>query len=122
MDVFNKMDSEGCLRQINKSVEAMQKAMKNLTKNATQISLNHVVNEGNKGGDFINIKNVEEGSVYLKVGNCCVCTIDSVVPVEFLSMLLTREVLEYGSIEGVIDSFTWPDKFKEELKSKVKVI
>jgi hypothetical protein len=116
------MDSEGCLRQINKSVEAMQKAMKNLTKNATQISLNHVVNEGNKGGDFINIKNVEEGSVYLKVGNCCVCTIDSVVPVEFLSMLLTREVLEYGSIEGVIDSFTWPDKFKEELKSKVKVI
>ena len=83
-------------------------------------TMNKIFAEGNKGGDFIEITCLENDRVYLRVGSCCVTTIDSVVPVEFLTGVLTEVMLEHdNNIYSVIDSFGWSQEYKDELKEKV---
>lgn len=83
-------------------------------------TMNKIFAEGNKGGDFIEMTLLENGRVYLRVGSCCVTTIDSVVPVEFLTGVLTEAMLSNGnSIHTVIDSLIWSQEYKDELKEKV---
>lgn len=77
--------------------------------------------EGNNGGDFIQITDLKDGTIQLKSGNCCVKSIDAIVPVEFLSAILADTMIKHSyDINAVIDSFGWAEDFKTELKSKVK--
>lgn len=77
--------------------------------------------EGNNGGDFVRIENLEDGIVHLSVGSCCVITMDKVVPVEFITGILTQKMLEHnGDINSIIDSFGWDQNYKDELKKKVR--
>jgi len=73
----------------------------------------------NNGGDFIEIVEVEQGIIHLRVGSCCVMEIDSFVPVEFLTGVIHNAMMEYGDIYKIIDSFGWEDVYRAELKSRV---
>lgn len=77
--------------------------------------------EGNNGGDFIRIDNLEEGVIHLSAGSSCVMIINKVVPVEFITGILQNVMLEHNfNIDSVIDSFRWDNNFKNELKNKVR--
>lgn len=77
--------------------------------------------DGNKGGDILTIHDNCDGTLYLWSGHCCVVTINKIVPVEFVTALLSQVMLEYGNdINSIIDSFDWGEKFKAELKTKVR--
>jgi len=77
--------------------------------------------EGNKGGDFIEMRNLFDGRIALRVGHCCVMSIEKVVPVEFLTAVITDTLLKNNmDVLKVIDNFHWSKEFNEELKSKVR--
>lgn len=79
--------------------------------------------EGNNGGDFIKIEHLEDGRLYLSVGSCCVMVLDNIVPVEFLTGVLDKVMLEHnGDINSVVDSFGWNQSYKDELKKKISKI
>lgn len=76
--------------------------------------------EGNNGGDFIEIENLSDGKIRLKSGSCCVMSIDSIVPVEFLSAILMEKMTQNNmDIKAIINGFEWGKEFKETLISKV---
>lgn len=75
--------------------------------------------EGNNGGDNISIVLLDDDRVILKVGHCCVYTIDHIVPVEFLTAALTRAVDHEGGIAGFIESIGWNTYYTRRLIGKV---
>jgi len=75
--------------------------------------------EGNGGGDEIQIKNLGDGRLHLKVGHSCVYTIDAIVPVEFVTTALTRIVDDFNGINGFIKQLDWRDEFKRQLLEAV---
>ena len=76
---------------------------------------------GNNGADILDISNLEEGMVYLGVGSCCVMTLEKAVPVEFVTGLISKAMLDHnGDINSIIDSFGWEQSYKDELKEKVR--
>ena len=76
---------------------------------------------GNNGGDILEIFDNCDGTINLRSGSCCVTSIDKTVPVEFLTAIISRIMIEYnGDINLIIDSFGWDNEFKSELKAKVK--
>lgn len=82
---------------------------------------NHICIEGNNGGDFIAITDLGDGRIILESGSSCVRTIDAIVPVEFITAILSEAIIKYdGNINAVIDSFGWSQGFKDQLKTKVK--
>jgi len=52
---------------------------------------------GNKGGDYITITQTkaqaQRSCFFIEVGHCCVVTLRAVVPVEFLTSLITKFML-----------------------------
>ena len=77
--------------------------------------------EGNNGGDFIQLENLEDGMVHLKVGSSCVLLIEKAVPVEFLTGIIQNAIFEHnGNINEIVDSFGWDKVFKNDLKKKVR--
>lgn len=83
----------------------------------------YVFADGNNGGDYVKIIDLEDGTVILESGSCCVNSISAIVPVEFLSAILSKTMMEHNQdIESVIDSFEWSKEFKAELKAKVKEV
>jgi hypothetical protein len=79
--------------------------------------------EGNNGGDFIQLENLEDGMVHLRVGSCCVPLIEKAVPVEFLTGIIQNAMFEHnGNIDEIIDSFGWNQSYKDALKKKVRKV
>lgn len=75
---------------------------------------------GNKGGDLLEIFDNCDGTIHLWSGHCCVGTINKIVPVEFLTAILSQVMLQHNNdVNSVIDSFNWSEDFKTELKKKV---
>lgn len=81
--------------------------------------------EGNHGGDIFGLTITDDtyknGTVELKVGHCCVYTIEATVPVEFLTAVLSTAVTIAGGIESVIRELGWPEQFTNELLAKVEM-
>lgn len=75
--------------------------------------------EGNNGGDNIQIKNLDDEKLRLKIGHCCTYSIDAVVPVEFVTAALTKAVDDAGSVEEFIKQLNWSKEYKERLLAKV---
>ena len=81
----------------------------------------YVFAEGNNGGDFIRLENLEDGMVHLRVGSCCVLLIERAVPVEFLTGIIQNAIFEHnGNTDEIIDSFGWNQSYKDELKKKIR--
>ena len=78
--------------------------------------------EGNKGGDFVEIQTIKDDRIYIKSGCSCVMSIDSVVPNEFLSILISDCMLKYGSVENFIEQSNYDKEYKDELIAKIGVI
>lgn len=77
--------------------------------------------EGNNGGDVIEIEEKEDGLIRISSASCCVYNINAIVPVEFLTAIISDKMLKHnGDINAVIDSFSWNMEYKDVLKSKVK--
>lgn len=111
----------GKLNKLKKGINCMNKRLikKKLKKKEQFEGFIHA--EGNNGGDFIEIEDLNDGTVSLKVGHCCVMSVDTIVPVEFLTHIITWKMLEYNNdINKLIDSFEWNKDYKDKLKSKVK--
>ena len=76
---------------------------------------------GNNGGDLLELYDNLDGTLYLKSGHCCVMTIEKIVPIEFITALLSKVMLEHNNdINSIIDSFGWKQSYKDELKKKVR--
>lgn len=76
--------------------------------------------EGNNGGDYLEIKPLGGNLVRLEVGHCCVVTIEHIVPVEFITAVLTEAVLKHESIQAAIKATEWPKDFTEQLAAQVQ--
>ena len=75
---------------------------------------------GNNGGDVLRLRKLKDDTIFLYSGHCCVQSIGAIVPVEFLTAIISDVMLKHDNdIYAVIDSFGWSKEFKDELKSKV---
>ncbi len=100
-----------------KAFEDLKKRMKQRVKN----QVIKISTSGNKGGDILDIVLRDNELLHIRSGHCCVMTIDKVVPVEFMTALLSKVMLENDNDIGkIIDSFDWSQEYKDELKKKVK--
>ena len=76
--------------------------------------------EGNNGADYIKIQELADGQLALEVGHCCVITLKHIIPVEWLSAVLSEAVIDTnGDIGQCLDVINWPDDFKQELKRRI---
>lgn len=75
--------------------------------------------EGNHGGDFVSLIPLKNDRVYLRSGSGCVVSVDSIVPNEFLSLLISDCILQYGSVAEYLKAINYGDIYKKELISKV---
>lgn len=76
--------------------------------------------EGNNGGDVLEIVVLPDGRLHLAVGHCCVREINHVVPVEFVTALLTQVILDKGGVEEAMRSVSWPAAYIDELVAKIE--
>jgi len=72
--------------------------------------------EGNNGGDYVCITPQADNTVHLEIGHCCVVTVDMIIPVEFLTKIIT---------DGIANGFKnhveyWGDDFGTKLLKQVK--
>lgn len=81
--------------------------------------------EGNKGGDYLKITPLEGNLLRLEVGNCCVITVRHIVPVEFLTILLTEATM-YKDIKEIITEYWGKNpanaEFAKSLAEQVKPV
>lgn len=76
--------------------------------------------EGNKGGDTLDIEALEDGRLKLVVGHCCVREIRHIVPVEFMTALLTRAVLDAGGVVEAMKKVGWDQEYTESLVAQIE--
>ena len=66
-------------------------------------------------------KEFDTDSLDLYVGHNCVSVLHQIVPVEFVTALVSKVMLDYnGNLNAIIDEFDWDDEFKSQLKARVK--
>lgn len=75
--------------------------------------------KGNKGGDFVHFVPMKDNRVYILSGCSCVISLNAIVPNEFLSILIEKCILKYGSVENFIMSTTYDETYKRDLISKI---
>jgi len=78
--------------------------------------------EGNKGGDYITIREITSSMMHIEIGHCCVVVLDKVVPVEVLTSVLSGVLLDAAPKTGdnVVEKLlykwsNWDDEFKKLL-------
>lgn len=76
--------------------------------------------DGNNGGDIIRIHDNKDGTLHIWNGSCCVLGMNMIVPVEFLTGLIQKSLIEQGGVKGVIEQFNWDREFKDTLIKKVR--
>jgi hypothetical protein len=82
-----------------------------------QISL-----EGNNGGDILNIKILSDDRIGLAVGHCCVMVINHIVPVEFITAILSKAVIDAGGVAEAMKLVGWSQEYINELVSQTERI
>jgi len=89
-----------------------------MCKSKTWKTVNYFYAEGNNGGDHIIIEETDEpGMVKLEIGNCYVTMINALVPVEFITAVLTQ-----ATHAGLQESMrvAWPTEYGKILADKIK--
>ena len=85
-----------------------------------QMNPNRFYIEGNNGGDYLVIEPLPDGRIHLEVGHCCVIGIDHIVPVEFITSVLSAAVIEHGSVKAVMESMRWDRDYIEQLVAQIE--
>lgn len=78
--------------------------------------------EGNGGGDTLDIKALDDGRVELIIGHCCVREIRHIVPVEFITAVLTKAVLSAGGVIEAMQSIGWDQDYTDKLVAKIESV
>lgn len=85
--------------------------------------------EGNKGGDYVRLFQTPEqeknDTIELEIGHCCTIPFHAVVPVEFLTTLITHFMFNADGNKDLVENMRelfadWSKDFKEQLLAKVK--
>lgn len=76
--------------------------------------------EGNNGGDILEMEFFDDSTIRLKVVHCCVYTINHIVPVEFLTAVLTKAVVDAGGVIEAMNAVNWPPEYLAELIAKIE--
>ena len=74
--------------------------------------------EGNNGGDYLRLESLDDGTVRVDCGHCCVPMFDAVVPVELLTTLIAQAVLEHPHPKDLMEHL-WPGEHGRVLAEKV---
>lgn len=75
--------------------------------------------EGNNGGDYFEIEPIKDNLVRLRIGHCCVVSIDHIVPVEFITATLTESILRHDTVQDAIRAIAWSEDFTNKLADQV---
>ena len=72
--------------------------------------------EGNSGANYIDIEKIDDNRIRLKVGDCCVHTIDVIITAEVFSNFLTQMVLQSNTnlIEVAKGVLSWDKETNEK--------
>lgn len=76
---------------------------------------------GNNGGDYIKFHSSSDeydNIVHLEVGHCCVVTVNTKIPVEILTSLLSTAINGSKLVDPSV--LEWPAKYNEELLTQMK--
>lgn len=76
-----------------------------------------IYSEGNNGGDFFELEEVEPGMIKIKSGSCCVYNHDGIYPTEYVTKLLEYAFQE---LKPEIIFQGWRRDYVEELIGKIK--
>lgn len=82
--------------------------------------------EGNNGADYIKIEIIDDDTIELTVGLCCVVVVHCIVPNEFLTNVLGNLFIEYGFdpkevfLKSIFRENYCLDDYIKELLSKIK--
>lgn len=76
-----------------------------------------IYSEGNNGGDFFEIEELEPGLIRIRSGSCCVYNHSGVFPTEYLTGLLEYASMEL-SLEKIFEG--WDKEYIKELMGKIK--
>ena len=75
--------------------------------------------QGNNGGDFIEIKQIDDDKIHIFSGSSCVISINATVPIEFITKVVEKAMLDNNfDVKKIIDTFGWDKTYLEKLKSK----
>jgi len=92
-----------------------------------KIQVHDLYLEGNHGGDFLSIKDVDEkgeplpeGMINVQVGSCCVHIFHAIMPVDVLVAFIT-EGSDYGKIQQSINRH-WRSPYAEEMMEQVRYV
>ena len=78
--------------------------------------------EGNNGGDILEITKLDAGLLLLKLGHNCVFSINHIVPVEFITAILAKAVLDADGVENAMKTADWPDGYLDKLVAKIQKV
>lgn len=80
------------------------------------MNMNRIYIEGNNGGNYIDIEKIDDNRISLKVGDCCVNTIDVIITAEALSNFLTNIFLKENRpfLDIVFSYMAWDSETNEE--------
>lgn len=77
---------------------------------------------GNNGGDLVELIPMKNDRVCIRSGCSCVMTFEGIVPNEFLSILIEKCILEYGSVPNFLQNTGYDEDYKQGLIQKVQSI
>lgn len=75
--------------------------------------------EGNNGGDYLELRPLPDGRVYMELGHCCVKLVSHTVPVEFITGVLGKLLVPL-SVEDAMRGVDWPKDFIDKLVAQIE--
>lgn len=84
--------------------------------------MNSIYIEGNRGGNYVDIEKLDDNRIRLKIGDCCVHTIDVIITAEVFSNFLTQMILQSNTnlIEVAKEFLAWDEETNEEFLHNCK--
>jgi serine/threonine protein phosphatase PrpC len=105
------------LTPLEKSLKKEIKALKRQLKKRDQIFV-----EGNKGANCLHIKKLDDNRIHLKVGDCCIYTIDCEITAEAFTSFITNLLVQSNKpfLDLVSDNIIWQEPYKSEVMKGCK--
>lgn len=61
-----------------------------------------------------------DGRLNINISHCCVHTMNHTVPVEFVTAVLSKAILDAGGVEQAIRNIGWGKEFTDELIAQIE--
>ncbi len=104
--------------------KSSEKALRNSLSGLDELVLimKEIYIDGNNGGNYVKIQQLDDNRILLEIGDCCVKTAELIVTAEVLSSFLTKcSLVENKSLLDVMkDCMSWDEKTNEEFSKGCK--